>query len=272
MRVAAVQMESKRLSPEENTARVLAWMERAASMDVRLVVFPECVLTGYALSRQEAASNAESIPGSRTGRIQRACQETGLVVVVGTIERIDPARYFNAAVVLGPAGVLGLYRKTHLPGFGVDRLMTAGNTLGEPIDTPVGRCGVLICYDLYFPEPSRVLALNGSQLILLPSAWSKQSTYYPDFIARTRSAENGVYVIAADLVGREGALQYLGRSIIAGPNGQVLAEAGGSAEEIIVADVEPALSDRKERIYEAGVDEINLFSDRRPDLYGRVAN
>ncbi|MEW6567794.1 MAG: carbon-nitrogen hydrolase family protein [Chloroflexota bacterium] len=266
-RVAVVQMESRALDPAHNLRRILDWLKHAAAQGSQLVVFPECALTGYFLTADEARSIAEAVPGRRTDRLAEACRQWGVVAVVGTIEKDDHGHCFNTAVMVGGDGVIGRYRKSHLICLGVDRHLTAGETLPEPFATPLGRLGMLICYDLRFPEPARILALAGAQAILLPTAWPQAATLYPDHVARTRSAENGVFILAADHVGEERGARYLGRSLIVGPDGEVLAEAGRTEETMLIADLDFSRSDQKHRIFKPGEYEIDLLEDRRPDLY-----
>src|SRR4030042_1429427 len=173
--------------------------------------------------------------------------------------------------MVSPQGVLGRYHKTHLICLGVDRFLTEGESLPGPVETPLGRMGMLICYDLRFPEPARVLGLAGAQAILLPTAWPQAATLYPDHVARTRAAENGVFLVAADHVGEECGGRYLGRSLIIGPDGEVLAQAGQAEETLLVADVDLSRADRKHRTFIPGEYEIDLHADRRPDLYGSIA-
>lgn len=268
-RYAAVQMEPVFLDPDANLGKVESWI---ASIHADILVFPECVLTGYGLSAAEAAALAEPIPGPRTDRLLRACRRVGRIIVVGTIESDEEGHCFNTAMMIGPVGVLGRYRKTHLPFLGVDRYLAAGDSLGPPIPTTVGRLGLLICYDLRLPEPARVLAVAGAQALLLPTAWPASARLYPEFLVRARAAENGVYLVAANRIGIERGTQYLGRSLIVGPDGEVLAEATSDREEVLVADIDPPRSDRKQRVFVAGEYELDLFGDRRPELYGPLGS
>lgn len=270
-RVAVVQMETQPLNPDHNLAHILSWIPQAAAQGAELVVFPECALTGYMLTAEEATAIAEPVPGPRSGRLVEACRQWNVLAVVGTIERDENGRCYNTAVLLSAQGVLGRYRKTHLICLGVDRFLTPGEKLVEPFSTPLGRLGLLICYDLRFPEPARVLALAGAHAILLPTAWPQAATLYPDYVARTRAVENGVYLLAADHVGVEGDARYLGRSMIIGPDGEILAEAGQQGESLLVADLNLSRSDRKHRVFRPGEYEIDLLQDRRPDLYGPIA-
>jgi predicted amidohydrolase len=269
-RFAAIQIETKPLEVAANVARVTEWLGRAAEEGAHLAVFPECALTGYFLSPDECFQAAELVPGPRTAQIQEACRRTGLLALVGTLEVDEARQLYNTAVLVGPQGMLAKYRKTHLLCLGLDRHVRPGDLPLEHVETPQGRLGLLICYDLRFPEPARVLALEGAQVILLPTAWPAAATLYPNHVARTRAAENGVFLVAADHVGEERGRGYLGRSLIVGPDGEILAEGGTNEETLLIADVDLRRSDEKHRVFVPGEYEINLFSDRRPDLYGPI--
>ncbi len=117
-----------------------------------------------------------------------------------------------------------------------------------------------------------MLALAGAQVLLLPTAWPASARLYPEFLARTRAAENGLYLIAANRVGEERGTQYLGRSLIAGPEGEILAEATADQEQMLIADVDPARSDQKKRLFIPGEYELDLIGDRRPDLYAPLTS
>jgi predicted amidohydrolase len=269
-RLAAIQMETKPLEVAANVAVVIEWLGRAAEEGAHLAVFPECALTGYFLSPDECFQAAEPVPGPRTERIQEACRRTGLLALVGTLEVDEARQLYNTAVLVGPQAMLAKYRKTHLLCLGLDRHVKPGDLPLEPVETPQGRVGLLTCYDLRFPEPARVLALEGAQVILLPTAWPAAATLYPNHVARTRAAENAVFLVAADHVGEERGRSYLGRSLIVGPDGEVLAEAGTNEEALLIADVDLRRSDEKHRAFVPGEYEIDLFADRRPDLYGPI--
>lgn len=269
-RVAAVQMESRLLDLDHNLAKVISNLERAAQAGVDLAVFPETIITGYNMSLDEAAAVADPIPGTVTAALVETCSREGLFALVGLIEAGADSNYYNSAVLVGPEGVVGTYRKTHLPLLGVDRYLSPGDSLTSPWETPMGRLGALICYDLRFPEPIRCLSLNGAQIVALPTAWPRAARLYPDYMARSRASENRVYLVAANNVGEERGTRYLGRSIIVSPSGEVLAEADGENEAVLVADVDPAESDEKHLVFQAGEYELDLFGDRRPELYEAI--
>ncbi len=271
VKFAAVQMEPVLLEPDRNLEKIIHLIYKASNLGAEVIVFPECAISGYGISLDEARTLSEAIPGHATNRISEACRDANCIVVVGMLEKVDEGKIFNTAVLLGPNGLLGKYRKTHLPFLGVDRFVSQGTSLNGPFDTPVGRFGLLICYDLRFPEPIRVLALKGAQVILLPTAWPQTATLYPEFMAQSRAAENSLFLVAANRIGEERGTRYLGRSVIAGTNGEKLAEGTNDQEEILMAEIEPNLSKNKKRIFTPGEYELDLFKDRRPELYGHLS-
>lgn len=270
--VAAVQTNPRLRATAENLESVVDRVWRAADLGAELVVFPECALTGYGYrSERDARADAETVPGPATARLTEVAAETGTLVAVGMIERAGDA-IFNAAALIGPDGVVGTYRKSHLPFEAVDRFVSPGD-LGLPIfETHLGRLGMLICYDLRFPEPARVMALSGAQIVLNltnlpPPGWPQ-----PEFMFQTRAAENRVWLVCADRVGTEEGTTYIGRSAIVSPSGEVCAQADGESETVITAEVIPGLADQKDLIVDPGVYELHLFRDRRTDLYGPLAD
>jgi predicted amidohydrolase len=272
VRVAAVQMQPVLLDGEANLARVIQLAQEAGAREARLVVFPEAALSGYAISPDEAEDLAQPIPGPATDAVAAACRRADLHVVLGLLERDPDGTLFNASVLLGPQGLLAHYRKTHLPLLGVDRYLASGDAFHPPVETPAGRVGLLICYDLRFPEPCRVLALLGAQVITLSTAWPAAGTLYPDHLARSRAAENRTYLIAANRCGEERGTRYLGRSVLIAPDGTILAEAAPDAEQTLYAEIDPLLSDTKRLVFTRGEYELDLWGDRRPDLYGPLSS
>lgn len=270
-RFAAAQMESTLLDTKSNLQKIIAGMEEAAASNADVILFPECALSGYALSAEEAQTMATPIPGPHIDELISACARIQIVAAVGIIEKGLDGRLFNACALLGPDGVLGVYRKTHLPFLGVDRFLSPGDELAGPFDTTAGRLGILICYDLRFPETARLLALAGAQVLLVSTAWPRAATLYSDYAARTRSAENGMYLVAANHFGQERETHYLGRSVITGPDGEMIAEAPADRPTILYADIDLSRSDEKGRIFVPGEYELDLLKDRRPELYQDLA-
>jgi predicted amidohydrolase len=153
----------------------------------------------------------------------------------------------------------------------VDRFTTPGDIPYRVHDLPIGRLGILICYDLRFPEPPRILTLRGAQILALPTNWPESSAIQPDVFTRSRAAENRIFVLAADRVGEERGARFLGRSQIVAPDGTVLREAARDAQELLLADIEPAEADIKHVVVRAGEHEMDCLADRRPDLYTELA-
>ncbi|HSB90635.1 MAG TPA: carbon-nitrogen hydrolase family protein [Anaerolineales bacterium] len=270
LHLAAVQMRPAPMEPEENLLRIQRWMERCAEAGVQLAVFPECAVPGYFLTREEAERVAEPVPGPRSRALSEACARCGLSAVVGTIERGTDGSLYNAAMLLTADRQVTLYRKTHLLCLGVDRYLRRGEHLAPVVSAAGARLGLLICYDLRFPEPMRSLALDGAQVVLLPTAWPASAAFYADYLARARALENGVYLVAANRAAEERGHAFLGRSLIVGPDGEILSRADGDEEAMLVAEIDPSRSDVKHRVFEPGEYEVDLTADRRPELYGRL--
>jgi predicted amidohydrolase len=268
--VAAVQTDPRLGDVAGNLDRIASWIRRAANEGAELVVFPECAVNGYRYdSREEALRDAQTVPGPATDVLEGVAAETGVHIAVGIVER-DGDRLYNCAALIGPDGFVTKYRKTHIPFQAVDRFVTPGDIPLHVVETPIGRVGMLICYDLRFPEPARVLALSGVQIIanltnLPPPGWVQ-----PEFIFRARAAENRVWLVCADRVGTERGVEFIGRSAIVGPSGVTLAEASESAEEMLVQRIVPSEADEKDLVFDPGVYEMHLLSDRRADLYGAL--
>jgi len=269
--IACVQMDCHLGRPDDNRRRMVERLRRAAGAGARLVLFPECAVTGYCFeSLEEAAAFAEPQDGPTALLLSGACAEAGVYAVAGYVERDGP-RLYNAAMVVGPEGVVGGYRKVHLPFLGADRFLTPGDRPFRVFDLPVGRLGVNICYDASFPESARVLKLLGAEIILLPTNWPPGAWRTPEFVLNARAQENHVHFAAANRVGTERGWSFIGRSKVIDCDGDTVAEAGGEGEEILLAEVEPAASNRNRIVNVAGAYEIDRLADRRPEFYAPVA-
>lgn len=267
VRVAVVQMSSEPCKIQTNLDTVLSNLKRCADEGIQLAVFPECVLTGYDLTPEEAQQVALSTTDEVLLQIQEICMQHVLTIQIGALERAEDGRLFNSAFLLGPEGLMSTYRKTHLPVLGLDRFVSLGPKSPTPTDTPLGRIGSLICFDLRFPEPVRLLALAGTQILLVSTAWPRAARLYADFLAQARAAENRIFILAANRCGQERSAHFLGRSLIIDPDGNVLYEADPDSESILIAEIDPGQADRKHLIFEPDTYELDLFGARRPDLY-----
>jgi len=269
VQVAAVQMDPQLGNLASNRRAILDWLRQAAGGGAQLVVFPECALSGYVFeSWEEARETAEAIPGPTSTALAKACTELNLCAVVGMLEAADEAIY-NSALLVGPAGLIAAYRKTHLPVLGVDRFARPGDSL-KVVETPAGVLGPLICYDLRFPEAPRVLALQEAEIIVHPTNWPRASADFPDFVTKAAARASGVFLISANRVGTERGATFLGRSQIIPPSGRPLAEADDHSETIITAELDLALARQKKVVHIPGEFELDSFGDRRPALYGAL--
>jgi predicted amidohydrolase len=269
MRVAVAQIDPKLAEPARNLEVCIARLEDASAAGAELLVLPECAIPGYVFdSLEEALPFAEEIPGPSTEVLTAACARLGIHAVCGLLERHgDGVR--NAAVLVGPDGLIGAYRKTHLPFLGVDRFVTPGDEL-PVFDTPLGRIGIEICYDLRFPEVTRTLALAGADIVALPTNWPTAARANAELLVPARAYENCVYVLVSNRVGRERTAEFCGRSQIVDPAGTRLAETDATSEELLVAEVDVELARDKSIIPAPGEYEMQLFGHRRPELYGAL--
>jgi predicted amidohydrolase len=268
MRVAVAQMEPMLAETERNLDAALERLEEAAAAGAQLLVLPECAIPGYMFdSAEEALPYAEEIPGPTTEAFERECARLGVHAITGLLER-DGDTLYNAAILVGPDGLIGSYRKTHLPFLGVDRFVTPGDGF-KVFDTALGRIGLIICYDLRFPEVTRTLALQGADMVALPTNFPMAAKLQCDVIAPARAAENRIYLLVANRVGKERWGEFCGWSQIVDPYGMRLAEAGETEEALLVADVEIEKARDKDYVV-PGEYELYLFGHRRPELYGAL--
>jgi predicted amidohydrolase len=269
--IALIQTDVEIGNPAANRERIIDRLREAAARAAQLIVFPECALTGYCFeSLAEAAPFAEPLDGPSAEVIAAACQETGAHTIVGFIER-DGASLFNAAMVIGPSGIIGSYRKVHLPFLGVDRFLTPGDRPFALFDLPFGKVGVNICYDASFPESARALKLLGAELIVLPTNWPTGAWRTAEYVLNARANENHVHVVATNRVGTERGWQFIGRSKAIDCMGDTLVEASREAEEVLLVALDLAESDRNKIVNVAGAYEIDRLADRRPEFYQIIA-
>jgi predicted amidohydrolase len=265
--VACAQIDCVLGEPQTNLSKIISCLRSAAERDAKLVMFPECALTGYAYnSLAEAIPFAERIDGPASEAIAATCRETGTHAVAGFIER-DGDKFYNAAMLVGPDGVIGSYRKVHLPFIGIDRFLTPGDRQFNVFDLPFGKLGLNICYDISFPEAARVLKLMGAELIALITNWPEAAWRSPEFVANTRALENHLFYAATDRVGTERGWKFIGRSKIVDCNGDTLAEAGIEDEELLIASIDFEQANLNRIVNVAGAYELDRLEDRRPEMY-----
>ena len=271
--IACVQMGPVVGEKERNVERTLAFIEEAAGQAARLIVLPELCNSGYVFnSREEAFELAEEIPGGPTCRAWiDSARKQGLHLVAGIAER-DGQVLYNAAVVVGPSGFVGKFRKAHL--WNEENLFFEPGNLGFPVlKTPLGRIGTFICYDGWFPESYRLCALQGADIVCIPTNWvpipgqAKNREAMANILVMAAAHANSVFVAAADRVGVERGQPFIGQSLIVSYTGWPI---GGPAspdkEEIIYAEANLADA-RRERNW----NEYNqVLRDRRTDVYDEM--
>ena len=270
VKIAAVQMDPKITENSGNLDRILSEMKVAANKGADLIVFPECALTGYVFaSREEALPFMETIPGPSIDKLTVCCRELGVHVIVGLLET-DVERCFNAAVLIGPRGLIGKYRKNHLPFLGIDRFLDPGDKPFQVFSTPIGNIGIHICYDCNFPESARVMTLLGADILALPTNWPEGRGKVAEYVINTRAYENKVHLVAADRVGGERGVKFIGLSKIVDTWGDTLAQASSNNEEIIYAEVSLSEARQKRIVFKAGEFELDFIGHRRPELYSEI--
>ena len=269
--IACAQIDCLLGQPGSNLNKIVSLIRAAAERDAKLVMFPECALTGYAYeSLEEAIPFAEAANGPASNAIAEACRETNAYAIVGFLEA-DGNNYYNAAMLVGPDGVVGNYRKTHLPFIGIDRFLTPGNRAYQVFDLPFGKVGMNICYDISFPEPARALKLMGAELIALITNWPTAAWRSPEFVANTRALENHLFYAATDRIGVERGWDFIGRSKVVDCNGDTLAEAGAQDEELLVVAIDFQEANNNRIVNVPGSYEVDRLNDRRPELYSVIS-
>ncbi|MDT0442445.1 nitrilase-related carbon-nitrogen hydrolase [Streptomyces johnsoniae] len=269
-RVACAQLDPVLGDTAGNIARTCDAIRAAADAGARLVVLPEAVTSGYVFrDAAEAAAYAEPLDGGPAVTAwHRLAARLGLWIAGGVVERAPDGRVFNSAVLVGPAGRALTYRKVHL--WNAERELYAPGDLGFPVaDTPLGRIGLLICYDAWFPESLRSLALAGADLVCAVSDWVPVPDQVPgppmaNLLCVTGAHSNQLYIAAASRTGVERGQRFIGSSIVTDHTGRPLAgPAPRDTEALIHAHVDPVGTREARR--------TNPFNrplhDRRPEAY-----
>jgi N-carbamoylputrescine amidase len=283
LKVALLQ-ETHRGSRDANLDAIEAGLREAAAAGAELVLLQELHNGPYFCQHEsvEEFDLAETIPGHSTQRIGRLAEELKLVVVASLFEKRATGLYHNTAVVFDrSAAIAGKYRKMHIPddpAFYEKFYFTPGDLGFDPIDTSVGRLGVLVCWDQWYPEAARLMALAGAELLLYPTAIGWDPNDAQDEKDRQREAwvtvqrghavANGLPLLACNRTGYESdpsgvgaGIQFWGTSFVAGPQGEFLARAGTDARELLVTEIDMARSEHVRRIWP-------FLRDRRIDAYG----
>jgi N-carbamoylputrescine amidase len=277
MKVAVAQLSADPLAPDLNARRGSVAIREAARQGAALVVLPELLSSGYVMDRKAVAAIAEDVsdPGICLRSWAQAARAECIAVVAGFAERVQGGRLYNSVAVINSQGTLvGVYRKLHL--FGAEKAIFEQGDLGLPVFEVDGvSLGVLVCYDLRFPECMRILAMQGAEVIALPAAWvslfDAQHDSPSDLPGQVTTAGvlcnlNQVFLAAADRVGKDLGVEFLGRSVICSPFGtHLLGPLDGQSELVAVADIDLTEVSRARRR-----GPLTPLEDRRTDVYGSL--
>ncbi len=225
---------------ERNLKQISEQASKARRKNVDLLIFPELQLTGYTM-RDEVSHLAESIPGPSTRKVEAIAREHGVHVIFGMPEESEVKGVIhNTAVFVGPKGLVGKYRKIHLPTHSVfeERRYYRPGQEASVFKTDIGIIGLNICYDLYFPELTRLQALQGAELVVCISASPGLRRRFFEGFCLSRAMENAIYLAYVNRVGIEEGLQFWGGSRVIAPNGSVLAQCKYDVEEFQTCKVD----------------------------------
>ena len=270
--VAVAQLELLPGDLDGNRDRIVDAIESAAGRDADVVVLPELAASGYRFTGwDEALRAAQSIPGPATRDWQELAARHSCHIVGGILE-IAGGSLYNSVAVVGPGGVVAVYRKLHL--WGEERLLFAPGDLGLPVvSLPFGRVGIIVCYDLRFPEALRILSLQGADLVAIPTAWAPgydKAAPADGVIDQVKAALvqaniNQVFVAAASRVGADGNLGYLGSSVVIDPYGRPLFGPASRDDEVVEVVPMDLAEARRAKVRDPL---ITPLADRRTDVYG----
>ena len=270
-KIAVVQMTADPRGRSETIKKALKFIDEAASRKASLVVLPEVFNMKYSdfVGKYDTKiyERAESIPGPTIDMVAEKARIHEIHIVAPIFEKAMAGEYYDTAALIGPDGkMMGRYRKTHIPGFGIwlERFYFRPGSEHNVFKTPIGTLGMLVCWDRHFPENWRMLTMKGAELIVVPAAIPRFDVETVEYVTRTRALENGVYAAVACRPGNEGSIKYTGSSLIVGPTGKILAKAGIEEETVIYAEIDP------KEIENARL-EKPFLRDLRSELFGRIS-
>jgi predicted amidohydrolase len=262
-KIALAQISCRQADKTRNLKEIKKAVAKAKKQGAELVIFPELSLTGYVV-RDEIYELAERIPGPSTKVMEDVAKKNDIHVVFGMPEISDKteATLHNSAVLIGPEGLIGKYHKMYLPTHSIfeeKRYFRPGYRTAV-FDTELGKLGFIICYDIYFPEVTRLTRLKGAQLIVCISASPGVRRSFFEALTVARAIENTAFLAFVNLAGIEDGLQFWGGSRLVGPNGRVLVQAKYDEDDFVVGEVNYA----DIRPIEAFVPTLR---DLRPELF-----
>jgi predicted amidohydrolase len=265
-KISLAQICCKAASKTDNLKRIEKAVAKAKRQSADIVIFPELALTGYVV-RDQIYELAETVPGPSTKILEDIAKRTKMHIVFGMPERTDKtqATIYNTAVLVGPNGLLGKYRKMYLPTHSVfeeKRYFRPGYEAAV-FDTELGKIGLIICYDIFFPEVARLTRLKGAQLIICISASPAIRRAYFETLTTARALENTAYLAFVNLVGIEDGLQFWGGSRLIGPQGRIIAKAKYDDEDQVTGNVNYADIRSVETF-------VPTLRDLRPELFDKL--
>jgi predicted amidohydrolase len=266
IKLALAQISSKRENKKENLRKIEDFTTKAKKQEADLVIFPELSLTGYVL-RDQIYELSETISGPSTKKVEEIAKKTRMHIIFGMPELSEKtkATIFNTAVLVGPKGVIGKYRKMYLPTHSVfeeKRYFRPGYQIAS-FDTALGNIGLCICYDIFFPEVCRLTRLKGAELIVCISASPAVRRSYFEILAAARALENTSFLAYINLVGVEDGLQFWGGSRLVSPTGDILAKAKYDEEDFVICEVDYSDIRPAETF-------IPTLKDLRPELFDEL--
>jgi len=265
-KVALAQISCRQANKTENLTKIKKFVTRAKKQAAELVIFPELSLTGYVV-RDEIYELAEKIPGPSTKIMEDVAKKNDIHVIFGMPEVSDKteATLHNSAVFIGPEGFIGKYHKMYLPTHSIfeeKRYFRPGYQTAV-FDTELGRLGLIICYDIYFPEVTRLTRLKGAELIVCISASPGVRRSFFEVLTVARAIENTAFLAFVNLAGIQDGLQFWGGSRLVGPSGRVLVQAKYDEDDFVIGEVNyPDI-----RPIEAFVPTLR---DLRPELFDQL--
>ncbi len=277
-KIALIQTTSD-LDSRETESRTVRFIEEAAAKGARVICLQELFQHPYFCREQDPQffDLAETIPGKTTHRFSEIAKRLEVFLVLPLFEKVNDTVFYNSVVVLNPKGeIVSHYRKMHIPqdpGFEEKFFFSPGDLDWPVFDTPYGKMGVLICWDQWYPEAARLMALKGAKVIFFPTAIGKlheeseelaiQQHQAWETVQRGHGVANGCYIAACNRVGTEGNLTFWGQSFVSGPYGSIIAKASHDAEEVLVVNLDSSEQEEFRRIWP-------FFRDRRVDAYGDI--
>jgi predicted amidohydrolase len=265
-KIALAQISSKPGDKKGNLKKIEQAATEAERQKAQLLILPEMSLTGYVI-KDRIYELAEEIPGHSTRLVEKIAKETGVHIIFGMPE-LSPntrATFHNASVLVSPRGLVGKYRKMYLPThsmFEEKRYFRPGYQVSV-FNTEFGRIGLFICYDIYFPEVTRLARLEGAQLLVCISASPAVRRSFFEILTIARAVENTTFLAFVNLAGIEDGLQFWGGSRVVGPNGKVLVQAKYDKEDFVTCDIDYADIKPIEAF-------IPTLKDLRPELFDKL--